>query len=98
MTTAETRNVAVDFQGKLDEGELLTGTPNVVENPATDLVFSNQVVSTGPLDINGVIVPAGRAVQFRVTAGTRGSKTIDITVTTNRGQLVEGTLKLRVCE
>lgn len=83
-TASEVRNVAVDFQGKLDASELLTGTPTVVEVTTSDLTLSDKVVSTGALTILGKTVATGEAVQFKVLGGTAGtSYTIRITAATN---------------
>ena len=81
-TVSEVRNDAVSFAGKLDVGELLTGTPTI---PAvTDLTFSNKVVSTAALTINGVSVPIGEAVQFKVSGGVAGKRyTIQISCATD---------------
>ncbi len=68
-TVSEARNVAVSMEGKLDDGELLTGVPTVNEVTTTDLVLSNKVISTSDLELNGKLVPAGRAIQFGVTGG-----------------------------
>jgi hypothetical protein len=73
-TVSEIRNVAVSFSGKLDTGELLTGSPTItISDPSVspeDMTISNGIVSTGDLTINGVTVPTGEAVQFKVTGGT----------------------------
>ena len=67
-TGGEDRNVSVSFVGKLDAGELLTGSPTV--DAVTDLTFSNVAVNTAILeDVNGKDVPVGMAVQFKVTGG-----------------------------
>lgn len=82
----ELRNVAVDFSGKLDTSELLTGTPTVLEVTSTDLVLTNKIVSTGALTINGVSVAAGLAVQFTVDpVGATKDKTyqVDIVATSD---------------
>ena len=79
----EVRNVAVSFSGRLDTGELLTGTPTIVDisgDSPTDLTISNKVVSTTSLTINGVTVPTGEAVQFTVT-GQQSGKSYKILIT-----------------
>lgn len=69
---SEDRNVAVSFKGKLDVGELLTGTPTV---PAVSgLTFSNEAVNTSALTVNGKSVAVGEAAQWKVTGGTAGTK------------------------
>jgi hypothetical protein len=67
---SETVNVAVNFQGDLDSGELLTGTPTVVEITTSDLTLANKAVNTAALTILGVSVAIGEAVQFNVVGGT----------------------------
>ena len=80
MKLNEVRNVAVSFVGKLDAGENLTGTPTLaLVGVGSGLTFSNIAVSTAQLTVNGVDVPAGRAVQFRVTAQAAGSYTVRVT-------------------
>lgn len=76
------------MRGKLDVGELLTGTPTITELTdgvaSSDLSFSNQAVNTAALTINGQSVAAGQAVQFKVSGGVNGQTyTIRITVATN---------------
>ena len=71
-TASEVRNVAVSFVGKLDSGELLTGSPTVAESTG-DLAIANVAVSTAALTINGASVAAGAAVQFSVSGGTAGT-------------------------
>ena len=66
---SEARNFAVDFRGRLDVGELVTGTPTAVEISTSDLTITNVGVSTVPLTINGQIVAIGKAVQLHVAVG-----------------------------
>lgn len=71
-TVSEVRNTAVSFSGKLDDGELLTGTPTVVEVDASSpqaLAFSNIAINTAILTINDISTPIGEAVQFSVSGG-----------------------------
>ena len=75
------RNIAVSFSGKLDVGELLTGTPTIVEVTTTDLTLSDKVVSTAILTINGVSVPINEAVQFHVEAGGTAGTQYKILIT-----------------
>jgi hypothetical protein len=60
----EERNFAVSFVDVLDSGELLTGTPAVVELVSSDLTIENKVVNSSTQVINDVSVAAGLAVQF----------------------------------
>lgn len=99
---SEVRNVAVSFSGKLDDGELLTGTPVVTDanspSPA-ELTFSNEAVNTSAKTINGISVPIGEAVQFKVAGGTAGKTyNINIVVTTDAtpAQTLYGKVRLRV--
>ena len=95
-TASEARNVAVNFQGKLDSGELLTGTPTVVEVTTSDLTIDNVAVNTAALTIDGVSVAIGEAVQFRVSGGNAGTDyTIRIDVGTDASPAQ--TLVLNVC-
>jgi hypothetical protein len=72
-TVSEIRNCAVSFAGKLDSGELLAGTPSVIDSatpsPQT-ITISSVNINTEALTINGESVPAGEAVQFTVAGGT----------------------------
>jgi len=85
MSAGATRNVAIDYTDKLDSGELLTGTPTIVEVTTSDLTLSNKVVSTGALTILGNTVATGAAVQFKVvaTSGLLGCYRIRVTVATD---------------
>ena len=67
-----TRMCSVSFEGKLDSGELLTGTPTVTEIGTSDLTLGNKAVSTGALTLNGATVATGQAVQFSATGFTAG--------------------------
>jgi hypothetical protein len=86
-SAGSTRNAAFDFgddEGPLDSGELLTGTPTIVEVSTSALTISNKVVSTAELTINGRTVAIGEAVQCSVTGGTAGTTyTIRVTVDTD---------------
>jgi hypothetical protein len=68
-TPTETRNVAVDLFGKLDAGEILTGSPTVEEQMTGDLTIMNATINTLQLRINERQVGLGEAVQFRVSGG-----------------------------
>lgn len=84
MHTGETRAIAVSFLGKLDSGELLTGTPTVAEETTTDLTLASKALNTAPLTIVDDSVVASQAVQFTVTGGTTGVEyTVKITVGTD---------------
>ncbi len=98
-TATEVRVVAVSFQGKLDSGELLTGTPTIVEVTTSALTLANKAVSTVALTIDGVSNAIGEAVQFSVTGGTAGvTYTINVQVGTDStpAQTLEVNLTLEV--
>lgn len=63
----ETRAPRISFEGRLSAGELLTGTPSVVEIGTADLTVSNVAVNTAALTIDGQAVAVGQAVQCLVT-------------------------------
>ncbi len=96
----EVRLVAVDFQGKLDSGELLTGTPVVTEVSTSDLTLANKAISTGALTIDGITVAIAEAVQFSVTGGTVANSpyTIKVSIGTDStpAQTLLALLKLAV--
>lgn len=77
----ETRNFAVSFADVLDSGELLTGTPTIVEQTTTDLTLSDKVVNTSTLIINGVSTIAGNAVQFKAVGFVEATVAYAITIT-----------------
>jgi hypothetical protein len=81
----ETNNFAVSWVRVLDPGELLTGTPLVVEETTSDLTITNKTISTATLSINGRDVVAGQAVQFVVSGQivAHSPYTLKLTVTTN---------------
>jgi hypothetical protein len=87
-----TRNVAVDCRGQLDTNEVITGTPTVEVSPEGPTI-DNVKVSTAALTILGASVPAGEAVQFRVsglTAGTRYQFTITASTNSSPAQTLIG--------
>ena len=96
--TNETRNHAVSFIGMLDSGELLTGTPTVVEVTTTALTLGSKAVNTATLTINGVSNVAGQAVQYSCTTATAGAYVIRITCATNAtpAQTVSASVRLNV--
>lgn len=93
----EVRIISVDFRGKLDSGELLSGTPTITEVDTTDLTLTNKAVSTADLVINGALVSTGMAVQFKVDPGASiGTYKVDILCSTSAGQTLEGRVTVRV--
>lgn len=65
QAVGEVRVHSVDFRGRLDSGELLTGTPIVEEISTTDLTLTDITVNVIALTINGQAVGIGLAVQFK---------------------------------
>ena len=101
-TVSEVRNTAVSFSGKLDSGELLTGTPVITEvDPSSPqaLAISNIAINTEVLDINDISTPTGEAIQFSVSGGVANAVyIIKIVCATNAtpAQTLYGTITLRV--
>lgn len=99
-TVSEDRNIAVSFSGKLDSGELLTGTPTItdVSGNSPGLTISNQAINTTELTINKVVTPIGEAIQFNVTGGAVGKYTIRISCGTDAtpSQTLYGSIVLNV--
>lgn len=78
----EVRTPAVSFVGVLEAGELLTGTPTVVEVGTTDLTLENKAVNTAALTISGKSVAIGQAVQFKVSGQASANSPYTLLVTT----------------
>ena len=91
----ETRNAAVDFEKRLDSGELLTGTPTVTELDTSDLTIDNVKVNTASITVNDNTVEAGGAVQFRV-AGQVDLKTYTLRVQCGTDSSPAQTLRAKV--
>lgn len=81
----ETNLFSVSFDGVLDSGETITGTPTATEETSSDLTISNVTASSTALTINNVSVAIGRAVQFKVVGQLVATRdyTIKITVVTD---------------
>ena len=95
----ETRNIAVDFRGKLRGSEKLTGTPTIVEVTTSALTLTNKAVNVAALTILGETVGIGQALQVRVSGGTAGTDySIKLTCATDSSpaQTVEDTITLGV--
>ncbi len=88
QTTTETRVHTVDFgdsdttsdlaDGKLNNGELFTGTPTVdvyskTPSSASDPTLGSKAFNTEVLFANGRAIVIGEAIQFTVTGGTSGA-------------------------
>lgn len=98
ISLGEARINSVDFTGKLDSGETLTGTPTITEVTTDSLALTSKSVSTAALVINGVEVPIGMAVQFKATPTVTGSYKVDILCGTSAGQTVEGRVLIQVTD
>jgi hypothetical protein len=96
ITTEELRNVSVNFADLLDSGELLTGTPTVVSD--TDVTIDNEQVNDEIIIINNESVAVGNAVQFTVECAVAGNYTVEIKVSTDAGQVLEGLCILKVID
>jgi len=94
---SEIRAVSVDFSGVLDEGETLTSVLSI-DDPSNELAITGTQVNSAPVDINGVSVPAGLAVQFLLdhNGATQGNRLIDIECSTSAGQEVVGSVPIKV--
>jgi hypothetical protein len=95
----ETRNIAVDFRGKLRGSEKLTGTPTIVEVTTSALTLTNKAVNTAAVTILGESVGIGLALQVRVSGGTAGAEyEIKFTCATDSdpAQTVEDKIELGV--
>jgi hypothetical protein len=98
MTTAETRNCIASFANRLEDGEVLTGTPTITST--TGITLSNKHINTGVVVVEGVDVAIGGAVQWKVEATTAGTYLITITCDTdsNPVQTLQGFCVLIVTE
>lgn len=84
VKVGETRNFALDLRGKLDAGELLVGTPTVVELTTAHLSINNKNINSAERIINGLTVPVAQAVVFKVSGFQTGVRyRIQITIGTD---------------
>jgi hypothetical protein len=84
ISEGDTEVVSVDYTDLLDKGELLTGTPTIVEVPPSDLTLGNKAVSTAELIIQERTVAIGAAVQFTVSGQSdETTYAVRITVSTD---------------
>lgn len=84
ISAGDTETVSVNFTDHLDAGELLSGSPTVVEVTTTDLTLGNKAVNSATYveSHTGDTVAIGAAVQFSVSGGTAYT-TYRIRVTVN---------------
>ena len=115
-SVGETRTLRVDFgssatgederTGKLDDGELLTGTVTVetqVKDPTTasDLTYTNAARISTTLTINGRDAIADEVVKFSVSGGDNDATyTIVVSCGTDASdaQTLEGFVTLKITE
>lgn len=85
IAVGETRTPAISFKDVLESGELLAGTPTIVEETTSDLTLANKRVNTAALTINGESVAIGQAVQFKINGQltVNSPYTLKITVGTD---------------
>lgn len=77
------RNVLVDYSDALESSELIASV-ETDELGSSDLTLESAGPSEESLIILGRTVAAGKAAQFRVSGGVRGSRyIIELTVTTD---------------
>lgn len=81
-TVNEVRLVSVDYTDKLDAGKTLTA-PTATVVGSTAITVSSVSVSTAELTIDGVEVDAGKAVQYKVSAGGTAGSLVYVRVTVN---------------
>lgn len=83
-TVSEVRAVALSMTGLLEDGELLTGTPTVVEVDTSELTLTSKAVNTDAMLVNAETCVAGQVVTFLVAGGVAGTTyRIKVTVGTN---------------
>ena len=95
IRVGDVRTPAMSFVGILESGELLTGTPLVVEETTADLTLTNKVVNTAELTINGKTVAIGQAVQFSVSGHLVANSPYTILVTASTDATPAQTFKNR---
>jgi len=72
-----TRTVSVSFAGKLESGEVLTGTPSVTAVSGSATVGSI-ARNSAAITVNGVSVATNKAVVFSVSALTQPRVTLRV--------------------
>lgn len=74
VTVGEVPNVAIDCQGLLDSGELISTLTSILEITTTDLTIDNKAISTAALTINGVTAAIGEALTCRIAGILAGKQ------------------------
>lgn len=91
------RNASISFFGYLDTGELLTGTPLVVEVGGTnDLTFSSIRINTADIVINDFVVVAGQAVLVSIANGLQSNSPYKIKITVSTSAATSQTIVVAV--
>ena len=85
ISTGDTDVISINYTDYLDSGELLTGTPTVVEVTTSALTLSNKAINTATYveADTGNTVAISKAVQFKISCTTAGVYRIRVTVSTN---------------
>ncbi|KKL25667.1 hypothetical protein LCGC14_2403000 [marine sediment metagenome] len=84
LAVGETRNFSVSFADQLDEGELLNGTPVIIELTTSDLGITNERVNTAAMVFSEHTIAIGKGVQFSVSGQlTDVAYSIKITATSD---------------
>jgi len=87
ISEGDTEFVPINYTNHLRSGELLSGTPTIVEVTTTDLTLTNNAVSTTVLVVKNESVTVGMAVQFNMTGQLTGILyRIRVTVSTDDGR------------
>ena len=89
LVAGETTNARYSLKGKLDSGELATGTPTITEETTSDLTITNKAINSSTLTINDdTAVLAGQAAIWTTTGQLLATReyTLKITFTTDASQ------------
>lgn len=95
IVNGETRVGRISFDGKLETGESLTGSPTITDitgDSPSDLTIGDETISTATLEILGVDISAGRALTFSVT-GQQADKEYELSVSCGTDATPAQTLK-----
>ena len=70
----ETRNVLISFMDVLDKDDSINERiSSITSVAATGLTIASSAITTVTRKINGVDVPAGKAISFTVSSGSNGT-------------------------
>jgi len=99
-SSTEIRNGAISLDELLEATESITGTPTITATPS-GLTFASVAANTINAVIKGVAVAAGRAVVFRVSGGTSGTRytgTLTVGTDATPAQTINVTFRLLVID